>query len=99
MDESKSEDIFYKTILSKKLNILFWDDEAKGEYKALFTEIEIDFKNYGWNPCIVADKKKAAELALKEKFDAVVLDLLEGRGKDAKRVGLDIYNNPGGTKK
>lgn len=86
MIDSKKEDIFYETVLNKKLNILFWDDGAESEYKTLFTEIERGFKRYGWNTRILTDKNEAIDLALKEKFDALVLDLLENR----KPVGLEM---------
>jgi signal transduction histidine kinase len=86
MIDSIKRESFFETVLSEELNILFWDDGAKDEYKTLFTEIEKGFKRYGWSTCIVTDRKEAIKLGLKDKFDAVALDLLENR----KPVGLEM---------
>lgn len=75
-----------KTKKVKKLNILFWDDEAEGKKRLLFTEIKMGLTKYGWTPHIMIDKEKAKEFALKNDVDAVILDLKE----KGKPVGLEI---------
>ncbi len=75
-----------KTKKPKKINVLFWDDEAEGEKRMLFTEIRLRLEEYGWTPVIFTDREKALEAALKNDVDAVVLDLME----DGLRVGLDM---------
>jgi signal transduction histidine kinase len=87
MNDEEKKDRFFETVLDKRLDILFWDDEAEGEYKPLFTEIEKGFKRYGWDTHIVTDKDEAVKLALTDKYDAVVLDLLLDRKKP---VGLEM---------
>jgi signal transduction histidine kinase len=71
---------------SKKLKILFWDDEADGKQKELFRKIEDGIKNFGWLPTITPDKEKAKVIALKDNFDVIVLDLLE----NGKPVGVEF---------
>ncbi|MCU0289451.1 MAG: ATP-binding protein [Acidobacteria bacterium] len=80
---------FFEVRPNKQLKILFWDDEAEGNKKTLFTEIKLGFEKYGWIPHIVVDKSIAEKKALEDNYDAVVLDLLE----DGKPVGLDLLSN------
>jgi len=86
MDESANKDSFYENPIDRKLKVLFWDDGAEGEYQTTFTGIKTWFTRYGWQARIVTDKNEAVKLALEEKFDAVVLDLLE----NGKPVGIDM---------
>lgn len=70
----------------KKMEVLFWDDEAEGKKKLLFTEIRLGLKKNGWIPHIMLNKDEAVAFALEREVDAVVLDLKE----DGKPVGLDM---------
>ena len=72
--------------LTKKLEVLFWDDEAEGKKKLLFTEIRLGLKKSGWTPHIVVNKDEALAFALECEVDAVVLDLKE----EGRPVGLDM---------
>lgn len=91
MNDAEKKERFFETVLDKRLNILFWDDEAEGKYKTLFTEIEKGFKRYGWDTHIVTDGDEAIKLALTDKYEAVVLDLL--LGKEKKPIGLEMLKN------
>ncbi len=70
----------------KKLKVLFWDDEAKGKKKLLFTEIKMGLNKYGWIVKVFTNREKAKKFALENDVDAVVLDLKE----NGLSVGLDI---------
>lgn len=73
---------------NRKLNILFWDDEAETNKELHFIEIKKGFEKHGWIPHIFTDKEIAKEKALTNSIDAVVLDLKE----NGKPVGLNILN-------
>jgi signal transduction histidine kinase len=70
----------------KKLKVLFWDDEAKGVKKLLFTEIKMGLNKYGWIVKVFNNREKAKDFALENDVNAVVLDLKE----NGVPVGLDI---------
>lgn len=70
----------------KKLKVLFWDDEANGTKKLLFTEIKMGLYKYDWIAKVFTNKEKAQIFALENDVDAVVLDLKE----NGVPVGLDI---------
>lgn len=74
---------------NKKLKIIFWDDEAHGKQKELFQKIEEVIENRGWLPTIISDKEKAKLLAIKDHYDVVVLDFLEG----AKPIGVELLKS------
>jgi len=89
MNETDRKETFYESVANRKLRVLFWDDGAEGQYKTLFTEIKLGFEKYGWEAQILTDKDEAVRLALGERFDAVVLDLLE----DGKPIGLNMLKD------
>lgn len=77
-----------KTNGTVDFTVLFWDDEAEGSKRNLFTEIKMGLKKYGWSPIVVTDKEEAMKIAMGDNINAVVLDLKENR----KPVGIEMLN-------
>lgn len=86
MNEDVNATKEFKKFLDRKLNVLFWDDQAYKKQKMLFTEIQMGLKKYGWTAHITEDKEEAKTSAKEKAFDAVVLDLLE----NDEPIGIEI---------
>ena len=86
MEKTEKESSLDMDELSKRLKVLFWDDEANGKKETLFKEIFLGLRDQGWAPTIEKNSKHALERILCEQYDAVVLDLLE----DDEPVGLEL---------
>ena len=85
--EGQNMPFWFESVVQKKIKVLFWDDGAETDQRVLFEEIKTGFEKMGWTAIIKTDKDEALQSALGEKYDVVVLDLLD---ENKKPVGLEI---------